>query len=220
MTNPKSLFELLLLFFILHLSGLHISFNSNYILNLHRVDLFAAEADKTESIAASLKNGIKETTGLEVSGFFDVYASNYNNNPNIFEIGNFELDLEHSFAQYFQVASALVFNTDGAELAVAFIDFHLRGGSIAPRGRLFKEQGVHLQVGKFDLPFGNDWQYFASPDRLQVSAPLTTEYVNSEGYNDTGLRILGQFVSLNFTTYIIKGIEEGVSFGGRIGLTP
>ncbi|PKL38033.1 MAG: hypothetical protein CVV44_12760 [Spirochaetae bacterium HGW-Spirochaetae-1] len=162
-------------------------------------------------------------SGLKISGFFDVFISNYQNKPNIFEIGDFELDFEHSY-ESFQVAAALVFNK-GAELDVAFIDYHLYGGRISPRGRLFSEKGVHLQVGKFDVPFGNDWQHFAATDRISVSDPLTTELIMDGGYNDVGGRILLNFVSFYGTFYLLRGIEEGYSyggnsFGGRVGVTP
>ena len=45
------------------------------------------------------------------------------------------------------------------------------------------------------------------------------------GYNDVGVRFLVNFVSFNGTIYLLRGIEEGYSyggnsFGGRIGFTP
>lgn len=46
-----------------------------------------------------------------------------------------------------------------------------------------------------------------------------------DGYNDVGIRILTNFVSFYGTFYILRGIDEGYSyggnsFGGRIGITP
>ncbi len=157
---------------------------------------------------------------IDFSGFFDVTASEYSNNPNIFEVGDFELDLEKSFGANFQVGAALVFNNDGAELAVGFIDFHFFGGSLPARGRLFNEKGFHLQIGKFDIPFGNDWLYFASVDRVSITAPLSTDIVMLEGLNDTGIRALSSTVYYNLTLHILKGTGEGVAYGGRIGFTP
>jgi hypothetical protein len=105
-------------------------------------------------------------------------------------------------------------------LAVGFIDFHLFGGPVSARGRLFTGKGLHLQVGRFDVPFGSDWQYYASVDRASISAPLTTELIMDSGYNDVGLRILRANISYHFTLYMLRGIEEGFSVGGRFGLTP
>jgi hypothetical protein len=165
-----------------------------------------------------------EKSKLTISGFFDVSMSNYQNRPNVFTLGDFELDLSHTYKQNLQVAAALVFNK-GAELGVGFIDYHLFGGSIATRGRLFSERGLHLQVGKFDVPFGNDWQYYTSVNRMEVNAPLTTEMVMEGKYNDVGMRLLANLVSFNGTLYVLRGIEQGYSyggnsFGGRVGFTP
>lgn len=162
---------------------------------------------------------------LKISGVFDVNVSNFQNKPNIFDIGNFELYLEHNYKNHFQVAAALVFNNRGAELGVGFIDYHIFGGSISPRGRLFAEKGVHIQVGKFDIPFGNDWQYYASSSRITVTPPMTTEDLMEGGYNDVGMRLLGNFVWINFTAYVLRGIDAAYSWGGnsigaRVGFTP
>jgi hypothetical protein len=169
---------------------------------------------------SDIEETIEEETGIEFGGFFDVNATAYEDDPNTFAIGDFELDIEKSVGSNFQIGSALVFNDEGSELAVGFIDFHLFGGNISPRGRLFEDEGLHLQIGKYDIPFGNDWRYYASVDRLSVSAPSTTENVMDGGYNDIGMRMLGNFVSINFNFYVLRGIKEGNSFGGRMGFTP
>ncbi len=171
----------------------------------------------------ALKKQVGILSALKISGFFDVSISNYENKPNIFLIGPFELDIEHNY-EYFQVAAALVFH-DGAELRTGFIDYHLFGGRISPTGRLFQGEGLHLQVGRFDVPFGNDWRYFPSKDRITVTPPMTTELIMENGYNDEGIRLLLNLVSVNASLYMLQGIEEqysygGNSFGGRIGLTP
>jgi hypothetical protein len=171
----------------------------------------------------AIKKQVNTLSALKISGFFDVSISNYKNKPNVFLIGPFELDIEHNY-EYFQVAAALVFY-DGAELKTGFIDYHLFGGRISPTGRLFEGEGLHLQVGRFDVPVGNDWRYFPAKDRITVTPPLTTELIMEGGYNDEGIRLLLNLVSINAGLYVLKGIEEqysygGNSFGGRIGLTP
>lgn len=171
-----------------------------------------------------LNEKLEEKTALKIKGYFDVSMSNYENKPNIFELGNFELDVEHNYKENFQVAAALVFH-NGAELYTGFIDYHLFGGPIASRGRLFVEKGLHIQVGKFDVPVGNDYEYYPAPSRLTVTKPLTTEKIMEGGYNDTGLRILANLISFNANLFMLHGIEEqysfgGNSFGGRIGFTP
>ena len=188
-------------------------------------------AEKQDREIEDLKKRITEleektdtTYGLRIGGFFDVYMSNYKNQPNIFEIGSFELDIQHSYRDHLEVAAALVFDK-GAELGVGFIDYHLYGGTINPRGRLFEENGLHLQVGKFDVPVGNDWQSFSAVNRVSVTPPLTTDMVMDGGYNDAGMRFLWNLTAANLSLYALRGIEEGYSYGGnslggRVALTP
>lgn len=181
------------------------------------------EVEDLKKRVSKAEKDIHVLGSLRINGFFDVYISNHENKPNILETGNFELHIQ-SLYKSFQVAAALVFN-EGAQLGVAFIDYHLYGGDIAPRGRLFREKGMHIQVGKFDVPYGNDWQHFTSVNRMTVTPPLTTELIMEEGYNDVGVRLLTNFVSFYGTFYVLRGIDEGYSyggnsFGGRIGITP
>jgi hypothetical protein len=165
-------------------------------------------------------------TELDISGFFDVSFSNYKNQPNVFKMGIFELDLEHSYDNRFQVAAALVFDEDeGTRLGVGFIDYAIVGGPVPPRGRLFIERGFHIQVGRFDVPIGNDWNYVSSVKRYTVTPPLTTTSLMEGTYNDVGLRMFFNLVSLNFSLYSTQGIEQkhsygGISYGTRIGFTP
>jgi len=182
------------------------------------------EIEDLKARVEKLEHKSDERFGLKIGGAFDVSVSNYRNKPHVFELGDFELSLSHYYRNNFEVAALLVFNR-GAELRVGFIDYHVFGGYVSPRGRLFEEEGVHIQIGKFDVPFGNDWQYFSSVDRTTITEPFTTVETMEGGYNDTGMRLLASFVSVNFSLYVLKGIEEktsygGSSFGGRLGLTP
>ena len=177
------------------------------------------EADRKEGSATKRK--VKELAdAIQFSGFFDVSASTYENNPNVFDLGSFEFDIKKEFHKYFQVGAALVFADKQADLAVGFIDFHLLGGLIPARGNIFLESGFHLQVGKFDVPFGNDWQYYASLDRPTMSAPLTTSILMDGGYNDVGFRVLGNRHFINYVGYLLKGAGDGMAAGGRLAFVP
>ncbi len=190
------------------------------------IDELKARVEELEDLkeqVAGLKQQVNILKALQINGFFDVSISNYKNKPNVFSLGDFELHLEHDY-KHLQVAAALVFH-DGAELGVGFIDYHIFGSRISLRGRLFRDEGLHIQVGKFDVPFGNDWESYLPSDRITVTPPMTTEIIMDGGYNDEGIRILLNFVSFNATVYMLDGIEQkytygGNSFGGRIGLTP
>ncbi|MBN2403925.1 MAG: hypothetical protein JXN64_16235 [Spirochaetes bacterium] len=181
------------------------------------------DLEDTKAELEEVKKQVNIINALKISGFFDVSISNYKNKPNVFLIGPFELDIEHNY-EHFQVAAALVFY-EGADLRTGFIDYHLFGSRISPTGRLFWDEGLHLQIGRFDVPFGNDWRYFPSKDRITVTPPLTTELIMDGGYNDEGVRLLFNLVSINASLYMLQGVEEqysygGNSFGGRIGITP
>jgi len=177
------------------------------------------EASRKDS--ETVKAKVKELTqAIQFSGFFDVTVSTYRNNPNIFELGNFEFDIKKEYYKYFQVGAALVFADKHADLAVGFIDFHLFGGLIPARGNVFLESGFHLQVGKFDITLGNDWQYYASLDRLTISAPLTTAVLMEGGYNDVGFRVLGNTGVINYAGYVLKGAANGLALGGRLAFVP
>ena len=135
-------------------------------------------------------------------------------------MGDFKLDLAREIGEHVQVGAALVASDEGVEFAVGFVDVHLFGTPVAPRGRLPVEKGLHVQLGRFDVPFGGDWQVFAAKDRTEVSAPLTTEAVLDGGINDVGLRLLGATESFGWSAYWLRGEGEGTAAGGRVVLTP
>ncbi|MBU3916433.1 hypothetical protein KKA14_12935 [bacterium] len=191
-----------------------------------KLDQLSAKIERLEGKVQDLDEKLSAKNALEISGFFDVSFSNYKNKPNVFAMGNLELDLEHSYDNKFQVAAALVFDDEnGTYLGVGLIDYAFIGGPVPPRGRLFIERGLHIQVGRFDVPLGNDWNYVSAVNRITVTPPLTTSNLMEGVYNDVGIRVLYSAVALNFSLYSTHGIEKqysygGISYGTRIGLTP
>lgn len=164
---------------------------------------------------------LERKTGIQCGFFFDIPVTAGQESSNGIFFGEFELDLTREWGRYFQAAAAVVANPeDPVALATGFVDFHLFGGLIAPRGRIFVEKGFHLQLGRFDLPFGNDWIYYASIDRLTITAPLTTELVMDGGYSGDGFRLLGNSPALNYTVWLVRGNGRQPALGGRLGVTP
>ncbi|MBK9796709.1 MAG: hypothetical protein IPP58_09460 [Holophagaceae bacterium] len=158
--------------------------------------------------------------GLRPTAFGDVLAAPDDLGRRKWDWGTFELDLSGEFHDVVDAAVAVVTNRDGTKISAGFLDFHPFGGTISPRGRLWVEKGFHVQVGRFDVPFGNDWQFFASKDSASISRPLTTDGIMDGGYNDVGLRVLGNDGTVNFNTFILRGLGEGRLAGGRLGITP
>ena len=201
--------------------------DSERILNLEKkIERLTHKIEDLEDRISDVEDDYDDLKSLNISGFFDVGISNYKNKPNIFDIGFFELDIKHDYKNNFQVAAALVFDDEeGTYLGVGFINYSLFGKSIAPRGRLFVNDGLHIQIGKFDVPLGNEWKHVSPVDRLTVTPPLTTENLMEGVYNDTGMRLLFNYVAINASIYMTQGVEEKYSYGGntfgvRFGLTP
>jgi len=163
----------------------------------------------------------RATRGGTLFGFWDVGAFVPSGGTASSLIGDLEFDFERSIGSYVQAAGAVVYNREaGTQMSVGFVDYHFRGGMIAPRGRIFAEKGFHIQAGRFDIPFGGDWKSFASKDRIEVTPPLTTEMIMDGGYNDYGARVVATHAAINYTGYVLRGLGQGKAFGGRIGLTP
>ena len=162
-----------------------------------------------------------ESSGLDISGFFDVQARSVNRSEQTFELGDLEVDLEYVHDEHYSASAALVWDgEETADLAVAVIDYHLFDDNIPPRGRIFSEPGFHLQLGRFDIPFGADYQYFASVDRPNITAPLTTQRIQDGGYNGDGIRSYGTWKSIDGALFWTNSLyaESGYTAGGRIGL--
>ncbi|MDD2760381.1 MAG: hypothetical protein PHH11_08805 [Methylomonas sp.] len=169
-----------------------------------------------------------EAHGLNIGGFFDINAKTGNSSDQTFSIGSVELDLDYAYDEHFGASSALLFNGNsdptaagGADIAVALVDYHSFDDRIPPRGRIFNNQGWHIQGGRFDLPFGTDYQYYASKDRVTVSAPLTTTRIQNGGYNSDGIRAYGSWNMIHYSAFWTNGVYggDGSTIGGRLGLS-
>lgn len=188
-----------------------------------------------------------EANGLLMSGFFDINAKTSNSTDQTFSVGSVELDLDYVHDDHFGASTALVLcgNSANAEngapahivcgnsgagglsggntmagIAVAMVDYHLFNDRIPPRGRIFNNQGLHIQAGRFDLPFGTDYQFFANKDRVTVTAPLTTSRMQLGGFNSDGIRSYGSWGMLNYSAFWTDSVygETGHAIGGRLGL--
>jgi hypothetical protein len=186
-----------------------------------------------------------EDKGLDISGFFDVNAKTDNSTDQTFSVGSVELDLEYAVTDHFAASSALVLcgNSAGVDsaapaaifcggsgpgglgggqagIAVALADFHMFDNTIPPRGRIFNNQGFHIQGGRFDIPFSTDYQNFANTDRVTVTAPITTSKMQFGGFNGDGVRSYGSWKFLNYSVFWTDALfaNDGTSVGGRLGV--
>lgn len=203
----------------LYLTGALAEPASNADINSLRQEMSALQQQLDKLTADQSTDSPALVSGLQLSGFFDVTAniSDINNHP--FQLGDLEVDAVYDKAENFAVSAAGVVNDDGASIGVAVLDYHIRDHSIPARGALYEDDGFHLQLGRFDIPFATDYSLYAAPDRINISAPLTTDRILDGGLNGDGLRVYGLWSGLEYTTYIINSLYEptGYAAGARIG---
>lgn len=184
--------------------------------------------------------------GLDISGFFDINAKTSNSTDQTFSVGLLELDIAYNYDEHLAASTALVLcgNSSGADyatapahitcgnssligngsgsaaIAVGLIDYHWFDSSIPPRGRIFDNQGFHIQAGRFDLPFSTDYQNFANKDRITITSPITTVRMQKGGFNGDGIRSYGRWGMFNYSLFWTNGVyqNEGTSVGGRVGI--
>lgn len=163
---------------------------------------------------------LRVVRSVEFTGFAAVQGTARSVPGDAYTISAAELDATAEFWPSLQGAIALA--RDGTQMVVAagFLDLHLGGARVAPRGKIFAERGMHLQAGRFDIPFGGDWQRFAPPDRGLSSAPAITDIVSDGGLNDDGVRAFSVGARWNASAWLVRGALNGRAVGARVALTP
>lgn len=163
---------------------------------------------------------VRIARSVALTGFAAVQGTARSVPGDPFVLSAAELDGTVEFGNSLQGAIALA--RDGTQLVVAagFFDLHVGGARIAPRGKIFAERGFHLQAGRFDIPFGGDWQRFAPPDRALSSAPAITDVMADGGLNDVGLRTFSVGARWNASAWLVRGALAGRAVGARVALTP
>jgi len=199
-----------------------------------------AAQDNLESVAR----------GLSLTGFFDIISS-YQAvaiDNGRYALNQAELDIEKELSRGISVEAAIAYDDELKSFGIgaAIIDMHP-----------FGEQGEHLHpvlgithsgimAGKFDVPFGIEWQEYASIDRKLISTPEIVEATHEE-WNDIGIQLYAEnskadisiygvngFESMAETTWMKLNLETNLyeeqidqinttpdnAFGGRIGIKP
>lgn len=180
--------------------------------------IFAAIIGWTSGVSAE-----DQKPTLEISGFFDVSAAPLTDRDNPFALGPFELDLESTLNDHISGSAAVVLDTGEAFIGPAFIDLHYFGegqSSHSPRGRIFSDPGYHIQFGQFDVPFGLDYLFYATPDRPTITPPLSTDLMFEGGWTHPGIRIFKAHPIFNASAYMVNGFNPGYVAGGRLGIRP
>ncbi len=172
---------------------------------------------------------------LEVSGFVDVLGQGQQGENTTLGMGPFEIDFASEFSSKVSFEGAVVVEGEEVGLGQTLVDF-----------KLLNEDKLGLQAGLLDMPFGIDYQVFATPDRKLVTPPLVTELMMDGGWGDIGVNLYGCAPRLNYNLYVVNGMgynngEDGLygtddegegiesqltdnnnskTVGGRIGVLP
>jgi hypothetical protein len=179
---------------------------------------------------------------LQITGFFDITGS-YDNSADDktdFAMNQAELDIEKQLSDKADAFVAVAYNSELGvfELACAevVLNFHQDEYSFIT--------SASITGGQFDVPFGIDYNVYASIDRKLVSPPLVVDYTHGK-WNDFGARLNVASKYGNATLFWVNGFESSAeisdaaqalilgvnvgdeinttpanSFGGRLGITP
>ncbi len=157
--------------------------------------------DPAASSAASLR------TGPRLSGFLDVRGvySNQTDNRNQFMIGQAEIDLEQQIAANVSCLMAVAYNSDNGAFELGAAELHLT----LHQDSTTYFRNAQLIAGQFDVPFGIDYRYYASPDCETVCSPWFTHHVgNWSGWNDHGVQLEATSSLGSLDLYLVNGYEE------------
>ncbi|MEJ2049893.1 MAG: hypothetical protein P8Y60_08660 [Calditrichota bacterium] len=163
---------------------------------------------------------------LDVTGFFDVQYAKPSDQKDVFsgfQYGQFEIDLSAKASERLTMEGALALNPDEQkfEPGIGYLQLDLSPTSPSRRdrrgGAFVKEFG--FQFGQFDVPFGLDYQVIPSVDRSLVHVPLMNRR-SIDSWNSIGMNMYARCDQWNFVGFIVNGITEDYTAGGRIGLKP
>ena len=123
------------------------------------------------------------------------------------------------------MSAAIVIEDGETEIGPGYIDFHLfkpTGSLHNQESQILTEPGFHIKIGYFDVPFGIDYLFYASPDRLTISAPLYTDHLKffDGGWTDIGIQLYKTHPLYNVTAYVVDGYDTGNATGGRFWHKP
>lgn len=163
---------------------------------------------------------------VDVSGFFDVQYAKPSDQQDVFsgfQYGQFEIDLSARTGRRVMMEGALALNADEQKfepgLGYLQVDLspRLTGQRARSSGSYLREFGV--QLGQFDVPFGLDYKVMRSIDRSLVHAPLMNRR-SIDSWNSIGANVYLRSEQWNLVGFVVNGLTDGYTAGGRIGLKP
>jgi len=154
--------------------------------------------------------------GLKVAAYGDASAMHHEGHWEAFSFGKSEAEFTLDFCTHFKAMATWTQTSDGGKWGVVCVDFRPSPSTDPARPDL----GLHIQAGRFDVPFGNDTPFFASRDSLSISRPLTTDINMDGGFNDKGLRLLWDGGTYTLSGYALHGFGSDHLYGLRTTVVP
>jgi hypothetical protein len=152
---------------------------------------------------------------LAIDGFLDLRTTSARADGETLSSGHFELNVAKEMGERVAFSATLAANAEGTSLAAGVVDVRL-----VTRGEGGSGGQLDLRVGRFDVPFGNDWRSFAANDRTELSAPLTTDAIMDGGHNDTGIQVFGRRRAIEASAGVMRGSRAGTVYSGRLAVAP
>jgi hypothetical protein len=197
-----------------------------------RLVLFAASLLPHLAIASGVGG-----ESLTVGGFFDLLWEPDPADPAraVFRLGQAEVDIDATLSPRVGVCLAPAWNPDEESLGIGTMALNWQwsdeGLENFCRHRHVRRSGV--LVGRFDVPFGIDWQVYPSLDRPLVTAPLVVQRTHG-GWNSDGVMVYGARGLFNATAHATSGFPHAryratprpatwtprAVYGGRLGVVP
>lgn len=156
-----------------------------------------------------------ETPLPQLSGFVDVRGVHSNDDASAteFTIGQAEIDLEQRIADHIHYLLAVCYNNESGAFELGAAELHL-SLLTTPHHQLNK---LELIAGRFDVPFGIDYRYVASPDCELVCSPWFSQDVgNWNAWNDLGLRLDAGNGWSELNLYLVNGYQESSELVQRV----
>ncbi|MCB0749017.1 MAG: hypothetical protein KDC90_16275, partial [Ignavibacteriae bacterium] len=159
---------------------------------------------------------------LNISGFLDLqHQQPLNSKKNIFELNQLEIALQNKVSNNLSIEGVMAFNSEAQkfEIGSGFLDLaiidHEESGFL--NGTFLSN--LNITFGQIDIPFGIDYQCFASPDRKTITPPIVIQ--NSVNcLNRLATDINGGNENYNFNFYLLSGTNNSLAYGARVGLLP
>ncbi len=169
--------------------------------------------------------------GPEICGYLDIgVRAGLEDEANTDGIlGALEVNVEGEISDWASYAAGVVLEKEGVEVgadfAATFFDLHL-----PEKDGFFTTGGVYL--GLFDTPFGWDFLRCATPDRLTISVPLTTEIGFDGGMGELGFTCYARTTYFELDAYMLyfpfeepideenPGVPDRWGYGARLDVLP